>query len=235
MIWFNYISGDDLHVVVERYPDVIMPQRKAEKVSVPGRNGDLLIQQDAFDNVRQSYEIYISAERQRLPTIAHKVAEWLCVKGYRRLEDSYWKDTFRLATFTGGIEIANILNRFGRATIEFDCKPQRFYKFGDQFQTLTNAQVLHNPSPFTAKPLIVVRGSGAGSITDGVHRLSLTNCNNMTIDCDIMQIYQQVGSATINMNRVGSGAFPEFPEGDTRLVWSGGITSVEVKPRWWTI
>lgn len=231
MIWFNYISGDDVHVVVERYPDIIMPLRKSEKRSVPGRNGDLLIQQDAFENVMQRYEIYISAEVPRLTPVAHKVAEWLCVKGYRRLEDSYWKDTFRLATFTGGVDIANILNRFGRATIEFDCKPQRFYKFGDFFQTVTNGQALHNPSPFTAKPVIVVKGSGSGTISDGTHTLTLSDCNNMTVDCDIMQIYQ----GTTNKNSVGSGAFLELPEGDTTLTWTGGITAVELKPRWWTI
>lgn len=231
MIWWHGVSGDDVGVVVERYPDVIIPNRKQEKISVPGRSGDLLIQQDAFENVRQTYDIYISAERPRLPTVAHKVAEWLCVKGYQRLEDSYWLDTFRIATFQGGIDIANILNRFGRATIEFDCKPQRFYKFGNQFITLTNAQILHNPSPFTAKPLIVVQGSGAATITDGTHQLTLTSCNNVTIDCDAKQIYQ----GSINVNRFGGGTFPELPTGDTRIIWAGGITSVKLKPRWWTI
>lgn len=235
MIWFNGKSGDDYHVIVERYPDVILPARKQEKVSVKGRNGDLLIQQDAFENVSQRYEIYISAERIRLPTMAHKVAEWLCVKGYHKLEDSYWRDFFRMASFSGGVEVANVLNRFGRATIDFDCKPQRFYKFGDQFINLTNAQLLHNPSPFTAKPLIVVQGSGAGTITDGVHMLRLTNCNNITIDCDIKQLYQQIGSVIVNRNSFGSGEFPELPEGDTRIIFGGGITSVKLKPRWWTI
>lgn len=231
MIWFNYRSSDDFNVIVEHYPDVVIPSRKSEKVSVPGRNGDLLIQQDAFENVHQRYDIYVSAEEIRLPTITHKIAEWLCVKGYRRLEDSYWKDTFRLASFTGGVEIANILNRFGKATIDFDCKPQRFFKNGDQFINLTNAQILHNPSTFVAKPLIVVQGSGAGTITDGSNVLTLSNCNNITIDCDAKQIYQGL----INLNRYGSGAFPELQPGDTRIIWSGGITGIKLKPRWWTI
>lgn len=231
MIWWHGISSDDVRVIVERCPNVIIPNRKQEKIAVPGRNGDLLIQQDAFDNVRQSYDVYISAEVQRLPTIAHKVAEWLCVKGYQRLEDSYWLDTFRLASFQGGIDIANVLNRFGRATIEFDCKPQRFYKNGDFFIDMTNQQKLHNPSPFTAKPLIVVQGSGNGMITDGTHALVLTNCNDMTIDCDTMQVYQ----GTTNMNSICSGSFLELGSGDTNIMWFDGITSVKLKPRWWTL
>ena len=231
MIWWHNVSSDDVNVIVERCPNVIIPNRKQEKTSVPGRNGDLLIQQDAFENVRQSYDIYVSAEVQRLPTIAHKVAEWLCVKGYQRLEDSYWLETFRLASFQGGIDISNVLNRFGRARIEFDCKPQRFFKSGDFFMDITSGQKLHNPSPFTAKPLIVVQGSGSGTISDGLHTLALTNCNNLTIDCDIMQIYQ----GTTNRNSYGSGAFLELSEGETTITKTGGITSIKLKPRWWTI
>lgn len=231
MIWWHEISSDDLHVVVERYPDVVMPSRKMEKISVPGRNGDLLIQQDAFENVQQRYEVYISAETPRLPTIAHKVAEWLCVKGYQRLEDSYWLDTFRLAAYQGGAEITNVLNRFGRATIEFDCKPQRFFKYGDFFETMSKNQVLHNPSPYTAKPIIVIQGSGSGTLTLGGKTLSLTDCNGITVDCDIMQVYK----GTTNKNSTASGAFPELPEGDSSITWTGGITGVKLKPRWWTI
>ena len=231
MIWWHGISSDDLRVVVERYPDVIMPSRKMEKISVPGRNGDLLIQQDAFENVAQRYEIYISAEALKLPTISHKVAEWLCVKGYQRLEDSYWLDTFRLAAFKGGAEITNVLNRFGRATIEFDCKPQRFFKSGDIYTSFPKNTIMHNPSPFTAKPLIFVTGSGAGTLTIGDKTISLTNTTNVTIDCDIMQVIRNGTSD----NSIASGTFPDLPAGESLVTWTGGILGIKIKPRWWTI
>ena len=231
MIWFNGKSGDDFNLVVERYPSVIVPSRKNEKISVPGRNGDVLIQQDAFENVIQRYEIYISAEKEKLTPIAHKISEWLCVKGYKRLEDSYFLDTFRLAAFNGGIEIENVLNRFGRATIEFDCKPQRWYKFGDQFFDVTKGQTVFNPSPFTAKPLIVTSGSGAGTLTINNNTLEMLDTNNMTIDCDTMQIYRNGVSKASTI----SGDFFELPEGESEITWTGGITGISLKPRWWTI
>lgn len=231
MIWWHNVSSDDVHVVVERCPNVIIPSRKQEKIAIPGRNGDLLIQQDAFENVRQTYDIYISAETPRLPTIAHKVAEWLCVKGYQRLEDSYWLDTFRLASFQGGVDIANILNRFGRATIEFDCKPQRYYKSGDFYISLANGKKLINPSPFTAKPEIFLFGSGSGSLTINDKTISLTNTTNVTIDCDTMQVFKN--GETVN-NTV-SGTFPDLPEGESTISWTGGILGIRIRPRWWTI
>lgn len=230
MIWFDGKSGDEFRLVVERYPDVILPRRKHEKVSVPGRNGDILIQQDAFENVTQRYEIYISAEQTRLTPVTHKIAEWLCVKGYKRLEDSYFRDTFRLAAFQGGLEIANILNRFGRATIEFDCKPQRFFKLGDYFADMENGQTLRNPSLYTAKPILITSGSGAATITINDKTLELSDCDNMTIDCELMQIYRD----GISMNSTISGEFFEL-QGESVISWVGGITGVKLKPRWWTI
>lgn len=231
MIWFNGKSGDDFNLHVERYPTVILPQRKNEKISINGRNGDLLIQEDAFENVFQRYEIYISAEIEKLPNVTHKIAEWLCVKGYKRLEDSYFLDTFRLAAYNGGVDIENVLNRFGRATIEFDCKPQRWYKFGDQFIDVTNGATLLNPSPFTAKPLIETTGSGSGTLTINDNTLTMTDTNNMTIDCDSMQIYR----SGISKSGTISGEFFELPEGESTISWTGGITGIRIKPRWWTI
>lgn len=231
MIWWNGKASDDVNVVVERFPAIVIPTRKQEKVSVPGRSGDLIMEQDAFENYIQSYEIYISAETPKLTTISHTVAEWLMVKGYQRLEDSYWLETYRQACYVGGSNIENILNRFGRATIDFDCKPQRFYKSGEIAITLTNGQTLNNPSVFTAKPLLEVTGSGSGTISDGENTLTLSNCDNLTIDCDIMQIYQ----GTTNKNNVGSGAFLKLPKGATSITWTGGVTGVTLTPRWWTL
>ena len=231
MIWFNGKSGDDFNLHVERYPSVIVPTRKNEKISVPGRSGDILIQQDAFENVIQRYEIYISAEKEKLPTVTHRIAEWLCVKGYRPLADSYFLDTFRLAAFQGGLEIANVLNRFGRATLEFDCKPQRWFNFGDQFVEVANGQKLLNPSIFTAKPLIATTGAGSGTLTINDSTLNMTDTNDMTIDCDTMQIYRD----GISQSSTITGEFFELPEGESTISWTGGITVVRLKPRWWTI
>lgn len=231
MIWWNGKSSDDVNVIVERFPEVIIPTRKQEKISIPGRSGDLIMSQDAFENYTQRYEIYVSAEAPRLTTVSHTVAEWLMVKGYNKLEDSYWLDTFRLACYTGGTSINNILNRFGRATIEFDCKPQRFLKSGDIYVSLTNGEKLINPTPFTAKPLISMFGSGSGTLTINDKSITITNTTNAIIDCEMMQVFRNNES----VNSTASGEFPDLPEGESTISWTGGIIGIQIKPRWWTI
>lgn len=232
MIWWHGECSDDYHVIVERFPDVHIPSRKQEKVSVPGRNGDLIIEQDAFENVTQRYEIYISAEKPRLPIIARRVVEWLCVSGYQRLEDSYFLDSYRLASFAGGLEIENILNRFGRATLEFDCKPQRFLHDGEETISFSAAGILVNPTLFKSAPLITVYGSGSGALVIGDTNISLTGISSFVVlDSDIQDAYKGIE----NKNSTMTGSFPFLEPGANLISFSGGITKIEITPRWWTL
>ena len=50
-------SSDNLRVIVEHHPVFAMPERKREVISVPGRNGDIIVSQDAFSNVEQEYDL----------------------------------------------------------------------------------------------------------------------------------------------------------------------------------
>lgn len=232
MIWWHGVSSDDVNVIVQRYPDVNIPARKYEKISVPGRNGDVLIPEDAYENVSQRYEIYISAEKEKLPRVARCVASWLCVKGYQRLEDSYFLDSYRLAHFSGSLEIENILNRFGRATIEFDCKPQRFLHDGEIVLSYSEAGTIYNPTRFPSAPLIKVTGSGNGTVTIGDTTLSLSGINEYVyLDSDIQDAYKGIE----NKNSIMTGSFPKIEGGEQVVTFTGGITGLEITPRWWTL
>lgn len=232
MIWYHGISCADVRVVVERYPNVILPSRKQEKISVPGRSGDILLQQDAWENVRQPYDIYISAERPRLCNIAHLVAEWLLVPGYNRLEDTYWLDYFRLATYAGGAEIENVLGRFGRATIEFDCMPQRWLKAGEHAVKVSGPLDLMNPTPYTAAPLITVSGgTGAGAVTIGGYTINLARCDGVLLDCE----NEDATRNGQNFNLSVSGSFPKLPAGKVPVSFSGAVQGLQIVPRWFTL
>lgn len=227
-------SSDDLRVTVERYPSQPRPRRRQEAQSIPGRNGNLLIVEDAYDNVLQPYEVYLSAERDGLPPAARAVAEWICApKGYQRLEDSYEPDVFRLAYYEGPLDISNILNRFGRATLEFNCKPQRYLKSGERAAALTASGArLSNPG-MESRPLITVYGTGAGTLTAGGRTVQLKSLDGwLTLDCDLQNAYK----GTQNKNSaIFAPEFPVLPPGESAVTWTGGVTRVEIIPRWWVL
>lgn len=229
MIVFNGISSDRVRLIVEQYPARPVPQRKHERFSVPGHSGDVIVYEDAWENVQQNYDVYLSAEDVGLPEVANRAVQWLMVPGYAPLEDEYDRDSFRMAQFLGPADLANTLNQFGRATISFDCWPQRFLKSGAEPVRIAQGAVLTNPSIYTAEPLIVVEGAGSGVLTVGASVLTLDDCNGVTLDSR----EQEASRGTANMNASVHGAFPTLPAGDTPVSWSGGITGITITPRWY--
>ena len=230
MISFHGVRSTAVGVFVEKYPPRPVPAQRVERFTVPGRSGDVLAFEGAYDNIKQAYDIYVSAEGPGLPLVAAQAARWLLVPGYQELEDEYDRDTFRLAAYLGPVDLENTLNQFGRARIEFDCCPQRYTKSGAQALTIESGDELANPTGFEALPLITVHGSGAGTLTVGETVLELTDCDDLVIDCREHECYK-LGSE-LNLNSTVSGGWPVLGAGNTAISCTGGITGVTIIPRW---
>ena len=54
----------------------------------------------------------------------------------------------------------------------------------------------------------------------------------MLLNCETHNAYNASGFCN---ETILSDDFPELPEGKTQIAWTGGITAVEVTPRWWTL
>lgn len=122
-IWFG---GRLLPCTVERFPAIKKAARKFRQYNVPGRNGDIFFQDDAFENVVASYDVYATDEIYGAIEAWKNLAAVLYQKGYQKLRDTYDADHFRKAVFNGPIDVENSWNTHGRATIEFNCRPERY-------------------------------------------------------------------------------------------------------------
>ena len=231
---FNGCSTKEFGMAVEKRPTQKTPKRRRTTFTIPGRNGNLHIDEDAFENVEVTYDVWFRGELPT-PAQAHAVKSWLLSpKGYSRLEDKYDPDYFRLASFAGPMDIADILGRYGRCKIKFDCDPRCFLKSGEFPIDLENNASLHNPTVFTAKPLIYIYGDGEGSITvAGVTVDIHTMTTGMLLDCE-NELAQALGDVGQCLD--GDIYAPEFPElraGENKVSFDGGVTAVKIVPRWW--
>lgn len=157
IIIFNDKASDDYGIVVEHFPEYQRPAREYDKVHIDGRNGDLIIDKGSYGNAERSYQIAFGEYNGDYTSMANAVSEWLHgSSGYCRLEDTYEPDFYREAIFSADVSFENIYNQAGRATISFNCKPQRFYKYGEEsvIYNLSGEKVLYNPSEFDSYPLI---------------------------------------------------------------------------------
>ena len=119
-------GGNVLPCTVERFPKIQKAARKFRRYNIPGRNGDLFLQDDAYENVIQEYQIYAGSDQYGSQLPWDEMAKCLYLNGYQTLQDTYDTTHFRKAVFNGPMDIENSWNTHGRAAIEFDCRPERF-------------------------------------------------------------------------------------------------------------
>ena len=235
IVMFNGISSLDYGIQVEHPPEYQAPARDYEVIHVPGRNGDLVIDNGSYQNVNRSYQMAIGDLRKDYTSMANVISEWLhSASGYARLEDSYEPEYYRMAMFQDEISIENIMQHAGRLTIDFNCKPQRFLKSGEELVKITGQTILYNPTGFNSLPCITVYGNGRGVLSIGMYTITISSINgSIVLDSEIQDVYR--GTVNRNADVILNKNFPEFVPGENSIGWSGGITYVEVVPRWWTL
>jgi len=210
------------------------PARKFQKVSIEGRNGDLIIEDDPYDVAYENIEIrypaiiYQDYRRNRM-----SLSTLLSAKtGYRELEDTFEPDRFRLATFSK-MSNPKMTDHYdaGSFEITFDCKPQWFLKSGKDETTMTAGGILFNPTFQYAKPLIMVTGSG----TIGLNDQTITVQNNngtIKIDSETENCYDEVAFRNMNVS-FSDERYPRLRPGDNNITLNG--VTISIIPRWFEI
>ena len=235
VIFFNGVSSEELGIVVEHPPNYEIAKRRYETIQVPGRNSDIIIDNNCFDNVDRTYDIAIGQEGGDFTVFASRMADWLSSgSGYCRLEDTYEPEYYKMAVMSDPGEVINILQQAGRTTVTFNRRPERFLKMGERFVDVYNGSILTNPTKYVAKPIIELSGSGDGSLTVGRRTIEIRNLvDGFIIDSELQEAYSD--GINQNDNVIATNGLPILDAGENVISYSGGIKSVKISPRWWTI
>lgn len=208
------------------------PERDGSKVSIPGRNGEMFLDNGRYKNIDIKYPAFIKDDfSDNIKDFRNKIA---AQKGYQRLEDSYHTDEFRIARYKGAVKTKPVLRGLNKQTfdITFDAKPQRFLKSGETPTEYTVNGTITNPTEMTALPL--VRVIGTGTLTIGSVAVTITNNTAyIDIDCETQEAYY----GSVNMNsciQLTNGLFPSLAAG-SNAVDIGTLTKVTITPRWWIL
>lgn len=248
---FNGKSSLDFGIYIGGQGTYNAPQRDVTKISIPGRNGDLILDNGRFLNIQVSYPIVVMDEfRDKTDAIRQWLLEPVT---YAHLEDTYHPGEYRMAVVTGGINFeTSAYNKTGKATITFDCRPERYLHTGEELLFLdakSPSQItdydfdyILNPTIFESKPIIriyhrdvtglktvSVGGKGFGIIDN---ELSQT-VDYVDIDCELMECY----CGTVNCNSMVSiSTFPTLKPGHTQVLYTRNLyEKIRIKGRWWTV
>lgn len=221
---FNGHSTSEFGLLVTGLATYGSPARRVEKISVPGRNGDVLLDEGTFDNYIARYEIGII---DNFKINAREIANWLLSsRGYSDLTDTYNPETFRKASFYSNIDyVVTALSRSGSASIEFDCKPQRYFVANPTINVSASSSTQTITLAHNAEPIITMAEAGTIIVNGST---MVVNSAPITINCQTMQAYN--GSTL--MNDQISGEFPVFVKGANSVKTNKALV---ITPNYWEL
>lgn len=165
------------------------PAYDYEAVQVPGRSGDLLLDNGRFFNIEVTYPAFVPDVRKM-----QAIRQWLFSKrGYCRICDDYNPDEYRMGAFSAGLSVAVFANRAGSFDLVFNCKPQRFLFeglrpqkyvsiFSDGVHYLTsNIEIGWPLTPDGTEELkLIQRNTDAGTMFSTLYGITNRNANLQT-------------------------------------------------------
>ena len=235
---FGDYDSRDFGVFITRDGVYNAPRRVYRQIQVPGRNGDLMLDEGRFENIDVTYPCLIykcfdaNIEGLRNALLSHN--------GYVRLMDSYHPDEYRLGCFSEDLSVVpKVLGDGGTFEVTFNCKPQRFLTGGEVAHKYTEDASINNPTLFASKPLIRVTFDTEAAdevfFYVGSDKITLQNrFAYIDIDSDIQDCYSGYSNANPYV-QFQSNDFPVLEPGVTGITLGAGIASIEVTPRWYIV
>lgn len=229
-----YISGSGAHNAAEA---------DTTTYSIPGRNGDLVVDNNRYKNIEVVYQAFIVRD---FAAQEQKIRNWLrSAVNYRELTDTYDTSHFRKARPVGEVVFEPVRPDSANFEITFDCDPRRFLNAGEVAETFTSGVwSSSNPTGFAAKPEVSITGVAAGLTLDfyddeSGQTITLTAttsyANEAIIDCETQDVYDEATLDNLNYLFTLSGDFPELGGGFNSVTITGTYTTAEIKPRWWEL
>lgn len=149
-----YITGEAIYNA---------PVRDTENIEIPGRNGDFILDKGRWENIDVTYKAGLFGSDQ--DNFASKIRDYRNILasrlGYKRITDTYNPEEYRLGKLKDGLDVdAKAQKKAGEFDIVFDCKPQRYLVSGEEEISVSSGQIITNPTPYDASPLLKARGYG---------------------------------------------------------------------------
>lgn len=204
-------------------------EKDVEFFSVPGQNGDLSIFNDRYKSKKRRVNCFIREDFKKNYSMLMNFL--LSRDGYCRFENTLEPDIYRMAEFVSPSDPeTGMFLRSGWFELEFIFKPENWLKAGEKPIAVSSSKQIENPTYFSAKPLIVVTGTGSITIGDSILALS-QNTSTVVIDC----LTEDASEGTINRNSdlTITNGFPVLKPGNNTVAVSG--CSIEITPRWWRL
>lgn len=114
----NSKTNKDFNFKVKSSNHLLRPRKRLEFISIPGRTGDLILDDNSRENFNLVIEGYIDGRKSNLKTLTEQLDLWLnSSKGYQSI--TFNDGTVLKAVLISEIDINEVVKNFGELTLEF--------------------------------------------------------------------------------------------------------------------
>lgn len=221
--------------VITEPPKRPFPKRKYEKIPVPGRSGDLIVDNESYENITVTYKVAtIPAlyDYRYIDEVLSELKQWLLSSvSYQKLYDTELPDGFYYAFCSGISDAVCTFDDMYEFEIAFDCKPFFYYDSGQESVPTTDSSIqLYNSGKRVAQPLIQIFGTGTlGCNINGTQFTVKNITESVTVDVESQLVYSGAASEADEF----TGDYPLLAVGQNTIRFTGsGYVSAKIIPRW---
>lgn len=123
----------------------------------------------------------------------------------------------------------NEVEEYGEFIVDFLLDPFDYEE--DVTINISGATTIFNQG-YEAEPYIKIYGAGTGKVYINGQSFQVTIDDFVEVDCDMMNAYKTVNGIISSRNGKMVGVFPILSSGENNISFDGGITKLELIPRW---
>lgn len=245
---FNGTSSASFGLIVSGGGTYGAPKRSYNKVQIPGRNSSLLIDNGYYEDAEIEYksvgfvEDFFYPEKDKLEKRIAAVRDWLLSPlGYKRLEDTWHPDEYRMAYISDTFSPTMIDSlEGGMVDLKFTAMPQRFFKSGESYVEIPAESSLHliNPTNMSAIPEFYFTGVCKIEIVsdDNTYIIGISGNALVNIDTDFNAVYDNTLLNSYFYYDLGGKDKLELGKDTTirNIARQSGVKAY-IKPNWWRL
>lgn len=226
---FGGKNSADYGVYLTERPVIRTAERDMEFVEVSGRDGSVAIDLGRYKDVDIDLEAYISGD-----THLREASAWLSGDGQMTFSDQ--PNIAYRAYITESVDFERVCRTSASRIISIPVRlaPFRYaYPEPEAVVFTSTGGTIENPGTAAAQPRLKIECNSDFVLTINGYTIeskSLT-ADGVIVDCELQDCYDLTGAQNMNTYMIID-EYPVLSPGENAISWTGGITSLEITPRW---
>lgn len=219
---YNDIDSRNMGVILRALPPITRPNRRIEKITIPGRNGTLTVDEGAYDAISISLECYLKKGYD-----PRKITSWLQPSGEITFSDEL--DKYYHARIVNSIPLTRVFRITREFIIQLELQPLAYSKeiFVKKYDSGVAHTFVIDEANANMYPYIKLEGSGEIELNINGNTMIIRPDEYIELDCELQMAYKD----NVSQNEKVYGSFFTLVPGRNTVSVFGNYTNLEIKYR----